>query len=97
MIIKIFKISTAEMWALRNKKSLILFVEKETGTLVSEKLKIEQLVKYLPVEDYYWVKTTPPLPGSAVSPPVTITLTATQLNRKTASHWKCRNLPLLIW
>ena len=56
MIIKIFKISTAEMWTLRNKKSLILFVEKETGTFVSEKLKIEQLVKYLPVEDYYWVK-----------------------------------------
>ena len=56
MIIKIFKISTAEMWMLKNKKSLMLFVEKETGMFVSDKLNIEQLVKYLPVENYYWVK-----------------------------------------
>lgn len=56
MITKIFKVSTAEMWTLRNKQRLILFVERETGSLVSNKLTIDQLIKYLPVEDYCRVK-----------------------------------------
>lgn len=56
MIVKIFKVSTAEMWKLRNKQALISFIEKETGILVSTKLTITQLVKYLPVEDYCKVK-----------------------------------------
>lgn len=56
MIIKIFKVSTEEMWTLQNKKRLILFIEKETGMLVPERLNINQIVKYLPVEDYCRVK-----------------------------------------
>ena len=56
MIVKIFKVSTAEMWTLRNKKRLILFIERETGSLISEKLTINQLIRYLPVEDYCRVK-----------------------------------------
>lgn len=56
MIIKIFKISTAEMWTLRNKKRLIAFIERETGMYVSEKLTVNTLIKYLPVEDYHRVK-----------------------------------------
>lgn len=56
MVIKIFKVSTAEMWTLKNKKRLILFVEQETGALVSDKLTINQLIRYLPVEDYCRVK-----------------------------------------
>jgi hypothetical protein len=56
MIVKIFKVSTAEMWTLRNKKRLVWFIERETGIFVSEKLTINQLIKYLPVEDYCRVK-----------------------------------------
>ena len=56
MIIKIFKVSTAEMWTLKNKKRLMCFIENETGSLVSERLTIDQLVRYLPVEDYCRVK-----------------------------------------
>lgn len=56
MVVKIFKVSTSEMWTLKNKRRLICFIEKETGSLVSEKLTINQLVKYLPVEDYCRVK-----------------------------------------
>ena len=56
MIVKIFKVSTAEMWTLRNKKRLILFIERETGRFVPEKLTINQLIQYLPVENYCRVK-----------------------------------------
>lgn len=56
MIIKIFKVSTAEMWTFKNKQRLILFIEGETGRSVSSKLTINQLIEYLPVEDYCRVK-----------------------------------------
>jgi hypothetical protein len=56
MIIKVFKVSTAEMWTLKDKKRLIAFIERETGTFVSDKLTIDQLIRYLPVEDYCRVK-----------------------------------------
>ena len=56
MIIKIFKVSTAEMWTLKNKKRLICFIEKEIDASVPKKLTIDQLVKYLPIEDYCRVK-----------------------------------------
>lgn len=56
MIIKIFKVSTAEMWTLKNKKRLIWFIEKETNSLIPKTLTISQLIKYLPVEDYCRVK-----------------------------------------
>ncbi len=56
MIIKIFKISTMEMWVIPNKTELISFIEKETNALIPRKLAINQLMSYLPVEDYYRVK-----------------------------------------
>lgn len=52
MITKIFKVSTKEMWILQNKKELIYFIEREMNIYVSEKLTIEQLLKYLPKENY---------------------------------------------
>ena len=45
-----------EMWTLPNKNELVLFIERETGNLVSNKFSIKTLIKYLPVEDYYHVK-----------------------------------------
>lgn len=52
MIIKIFKISTMEMWTLKNKKELVRLIEQEMGIYVSDKLTIEQLMKYFPVDNY---------------------------------------------
>ena len=56
MIVKIFKISTAEMWTIRNKDALVKFIEQETKNCVPLRLAIDQLVKYLPVENYCRVK-----------------------------------------
>jgi hypothetical protein len=56
MIIRIFKISTKEMWKLNGKKSLVQFIEQETNTFTSDKLTIDQLIKYLPKEEYYRMK-----------------------------------------
>lgn len=56
MIVKIFKVSTTEMWTLKNKKRLISFIERETGVFIPRQLTIDQLIKYLPVEDYCRVK-----------------------------------------
>ena len=56
MVVKIFKISTMEMWTIRHKKALVEFIEQETESLVPATLTIDQLFKYLPVEDYYRVK-----------------------------------------
>ena len=52
MIIKIFKISTMEMWTMHNKRELVQFIERETYKYVSSTMTIEQLMKYLPVENY---------------------------------------------
>ena len=52
MIIKVFKISTMEMWTMRNKKEFVRFIEQETQNYVSTTMTIEQLIKYLPVESY---------------------------------------------
>lgn len=56
MIIKVFKISTAEMWTMRDKSALVKFIEQETDMYVSEKMTIDSLMRYLPVEDYCRVK-----------------------------------------
>lgn len=52
MIIKVFKISTMEMWTMHNKKELVRFIEQETDHYVSIKMTIDQLMKYLPAENY---------------------------------------------
>ena len=56
MIIKVFKVSTAEMWTMKDKTSLVTFIEQETGSCVSNKMTIKTLMRYLPVEDYCRVK-----------------------------------------
>ena len=56
MIIKIFKISTMEMWTMRNKEALRQFVEQETNTFIPISLTIKQLIECLPIEDYHRVK-----------------------------------------
>ena len=56
MVIKIFKISTKEMWTISNKEALCDFIKQETGARPDSKLTIFQLVKYLPRENYCRVK-----------------------------------------
>ena len=55
MIIKIFKISTKEMYTFKSKFWLHQFIQTETNRHPSMELPINKLVKYLPVEDYYRV------------------------------------------
>ena len=56
MIIKIFKISTKEMWTLKNKKDFCDFIKQETGVRPDKALTAFQLMQYLPKENYHRVK-----------------------------------------
>ena len=56
MIIKIFKISTKEMYTFKNKFCFRQFITTETNKYPSNNLPINILAKYLPVEDYYRVR-----------------------------------------
>lgn len=56
MIIKVFKISTMELWTMHNKKEFVQFIEQETQSYVLSTMTIEQLTRYLPVENYCIVK-----------------------------------------
>lgn len=56
MIIKIFKISTMEMWTIYKKDSLIKLIEQETSVYLSKKFTIDQIIKYLPIDDYCIIK-----------------------------------------
>lgn len=56
MIIKIFKIDTLEMYVIRHKRALIQFIKNETGVRLSNKMTIKQLIRCLPIEQYYRVK-----------------------------------------
>ena len=56
MIIKIFKIDTLQMCTIRHKKALIKFIKDELGIYLSSEMTIDQLIKYLPVEQYYRVR-----------------------------------------
>lgn len=56
MVVKVFKISTMEMWVLRNKAALIDFIEQETKLILPRRFTITQLIKYLPIEDYHRIK-----------------------------------------
>lgn len=53
---KIFKISTKEMWTIGNKAALCDFIHKETGTRPDSKLAIFNLMQYLPRDKYYRVR-----------------------------------------
>lgn len=56
MIIRVFKISTEELWKIPNKKQFIEFIKQETGHIVPSSFTIKQLITYLPVEDYCIIK-----------------------------------------
>ena len=56
MVIKIFKITTKEMWTIGNKEALCDFIYKETGTKPDNKLTIFKLMQLLPRNNYYRVK-----------------------------------------
>jgi hypothetical protein len=56
MIIKIFKISTKEMYTFKNKIELLRFVRQITKFPILYNKTISQLVAYLPVDDYYRVR-----------------------------------------
>lgn len=56
MVIKIFKISTKEMWTMRNKKALCDFIAHEVGIKPDNKLTVFTLMQYLPKENYCRVK-----------------------------------------
>lgn len=56
MVIKIFKISTKEMWTIRNKTALCDFILQETGVKPDCKLTVFKLIQYLPKENYHRVK-----------------------------------------
>lgn len=56
MIIKIFKISTMEMCTIKNKNGLIKFINNEIGKYLPMSFTINELLSYLPVEEYYKVK-----------------------------------------
>lgn len=52
MVIKIFKISTKELYTFRNKLELYTFIQEVTNRYPSFNTKIDALIQYLPVEDY---------------------------------------------
>lgn len=56
MIIKIFKVSTKEMWTFKNKDELKRYVIQNVLCIPRHNATIDELIKYLPVEDYCRVK-----------------------------------------
>lgn len=56
MVIKIFKISTKEMWTIHNKDGLCKFIQQETGKAPDKKLTVFKLIQYLPKENYHRVR-----------------------------------------
>ena len=56
MIIKIFKISTREMWTFYNKKAFREYVMQNVLCIPRSNATINELMQYLPVEDYCRVK-----------------------------------------
>lgn len=56
MIVKIFKISTKEMYTFRNKTELYNFIRQAVKRPVFYNKTITQLIEYLPQEDYCQIK-----------------------------------------
>lgn len=56
MIIKVFKVSTAEMWTFYNKKAFRQYVLSNVLCAPKTNATINELMNYLPVEDYCRVK-----------------------------------------
>ena len=56
MIIKVFKVSTAEMWTFCNKQALRKYVVSNVLCIPKKNATINELIHYLPVEDYCRVR-----------------------------------------
>ena len=56
MIIKIFKISTKEMYKLKNKNELRDFIIYSVNKYPSKKDTIKKMISYLPCNEYYKMK-----------------------------------------
>jgi hypothetical protein len=56
MIIKIFKIESMELCVIRHKTGLLQFIRDELGLHLAGNMTIKQLMRFLPVEQYYRVK-----------------------------------------
>lgn len=56
MIIKVFKVSTAEMWTFANKKAFRKYVMSNVLCAPRSNATVDELMKYLPIEDYCRVK-----------------------------------------
>ena len=56
MIIRVFKISTAEMWTFSNKQSFRKYVIQNVLCAPSKNATINELMEYLPTEDYCRIK-----------------------------------------
>lgn len=56
MAIRIFKVSTKEMYTFPNKQSFYEYVRLVSGMPLMNNCTIDDLMNYLPVEDYCRVK-----------------------------------------
>lgn len=56
MIIKIFKVSTKEMYTFKNKIELFNFVKNKINKPIFYNKTIQDIISYLPNEDYCRVK-----------------------------------------
>ena len=56
MIVKVFKVSTAEMWTFANKQALRQYVVSNILCVPKKNATINELIRYLPVEDYCRVR-----------------------------------------
>ena len=56
MIIKVFKVSTAEMWTFKDKKAFRKYVVSNILCAPRPDATVDKLMRYLPVEDYCRVK-----------------------------------------
>jgi hypothetical protein len=56
MTIKVFKISTAQMWTFYNKQAFREYVMQNVLCAPKPNATIKELMQYLPVEDYCRVK-----------------------------------------
>ena len=52
MTIRIFKISTQEMWTFSSKEELRKFVVRNVLCIPSKNVTVKELIGYLPVEEY---------------------------------------------
>ena len=56
MIIKVFKVSTAEMWKFRNKQAFREYVMRNVLCAPKSNATVDELMQYLPKSDYCRVK-----------------------------------------